>query len=163
MSHSQAKQSTGTTNHSIVARLSRAERQDLKNAFDLFDRNDQGMVAVADLKSILKDLQYTNKHLEAMFETTNRRNDSDQLNFEDFCALLTKADDTTTDDLHKAFALFDSEGKGYIDIHDLKQIAEDLGESMADIELEEMVQRASPSGRVSFDDFAYIMNKKLYS
>jgi len=61
--------------------------------------------------------------------------------------------------------MFDVDQKGFINRQDLQNIASDLGETMADDELEEMIQRASStdSGKVTLTEFTDIMTRKLFS
>jgi Ca2+-binding EF-hand superfamily protein len=69
------------------------------------------------------------------------------------------------DDMKRVFSLFDVQQKGYIGLEDLKRIAQDLGESMSDEELQDMMDRADldHDDRVTVDDFSKIMTKKLFS
>jgi len=63
--------------------------------------------------------------------------------------------------LDKAFILF-SQRKQFIDFQDLKRIAKELGETMSDDELKEMVFEANKTdrdGTVDRKDFMSILNK----
>ena len=85
----------------------------------------------------------------------------EHLDMKQFTQLMTE---TSTNDMQRVFSLFDVDQKGYITLEDLKRVAADLGESsMTEAELQEMMQRASSSGRVFPKDFETIMNHKLWS
>ena len=62
-----------------------------------------------------------------------------------------------------------SDGKDYIDLQDLQRVAEELGENMSSSELEEMLaieggnENENSSNKVTLEQFAEIMNKKLLS
>lgn len=63
--------------------------------------------------------------------------------------------------MDKAFILF-SQRKQFIDFQDLKRIAKELGETMSDDELKEMVFEANKTdrdGTVDRKDFMSILNK----
>jgi Ca2+-binding EF-hand superfamily protein len=86
-----------------------------------------------------------------------------ELTLEQFTALFTTKD-PTKDDMTRVFDLFDADKKGYINISDLRRIANDLGESLSEEELKDMLDRADTDGdgRVSKKDFETIMTKKLF-
>ena len=89
----------------------------------------------------------------------------DQIDFDTFLEMLTaKVGDTDSrEDINKVFALFDVEGKGRINLRDLKRVAKELGETMSDAELLEMVERADRDGdsEITQDDFYLIMSRKV--
>ena len=71
-------------------------------------------------------------------------------------------DGDSREDTNKVFALFDTEGKGRITLRDLKRVAKELGETMSDAELLEMVERADRDGdsEITQEDFYLIMTRK---
>jgi Ca2+-binding EF-hand superfamily protein len=89
----------------------------------------------------------------------------DQIDFDTFLDMLTaKVGDTDSrEDINKVFALFDVDGKGRINLGDLKRVAKELGETMSDAELLEMVERADRDGdsQITQDDFFLIMTRKV--
>ena len=65
-------------------------------------------------------------------------------------------------DVMKVFSLFDAEGKGRINLRDLKRVASELGEPITEAELLEMIERADSNGdgEVSAEDF-YSVRRRL--
>jgi Ca2+-binding EF-hand superfamily protein len=61
----------------------------------------------------------------------------------------------------KAFGLFDKDGKGLICLEDLQRAAQELGESMTDEELQEMLDEVDGSGEgfVDQEDFLLLARK----
>ena len=61
----------------------------------------------------------------------------------------------------KAFKLFDDDGSGKISFKNLKRVARELGETMTDEELQEMIEEADRDGdgEIGEDDFIRIMKK----
>jgi Ca2+-binding EF-hand superfamily protein len=87
-----------------------------------------------------------------------------EISFDAFLDMMTaKIGDTNSrEDINKVFNLFDTEGKGRITLKDLKRVAKELGETMTDAELLEMVERADRDGdsEITSDDFYQIMTRK---
>ena len=69
------------------------------------------------------------------------------------------AERPSTEDLQKAFRLFDPAGKKRINFDDLKRIAGQIGEPIEDEELADMIKEAdgSGTGEVSQEDFFKIV------
>ena len=88
---------------------------------------------------------------------------SGMIDFQEFEKLMTVklGQRDAHEEMLKAFRLFDDDESGYITFKNLKRIALELGESISDEELQEMIDEADPSGKgkVSQDDFCRIMNK----
>lgn len=60
----------------------------------------------------------------------------------------------------RVFSLFDTQGKGVIGLDDLRRVATELGISIKDQELREMIEEATRDGDgVSQQEFAKIMKK----
>jgi centrin-1 len=72
------------------------------------------------------------------------------------------SDRDSREDINKVFAMFDSENKGSITLRDLKRVAKELGETMTEAELLEMIERADSDadGSISADDFFQILTRR---
>ena len=94
------------------------------------------------------------------------KNKSGNIDFEEFLDMMTArmSDKDTREDINKVFRLFDDDTSGSITIRNLRRVARELGETMTDEELQEMVERADSNGdgAVSMDDFYNIMTKKTF-
>lgn len=95
------------------------------------------------------------------------KNKSGNIDFDEFLDMMTArmSDRDTRDDINKVFRLFDEEGSQTITIKNLRKVARELGETMSDEELNEMIARADSNsdGSVSMDDFYNIMTKKTFA
>jgi Ca2+-binding EF-hand superfamily protein len=75
-----------------------------------------------------------------------------------------QSDKDTKEDIIKVFNLFDDDGTGKISLRNLKRVAKELGETMTEAELVEMIERADADqdGEISPDEFYSIMTKKTF-
>ena len=66
---------------------------------------------------------------------------SGQIDFEEFLQLMTArvSDKDTRENIRKIFNLFDDEKTGYISIKNLRRVAKELGETIDESELQEMI------------------------
>lgn len=66
------------------------------------------------------------------------------IEFEDFIHLMTSkvTEEDSRSELRKVFALFDDEKTGYISIKNLRRIVRELGDTVEEFELQEMIDRA---------------------
>ena len=95
------------------------------------------------------------------------KNKSGTIDFEEFLDMMTArmSDKDTREDISKVFRLFDDDNTGTITLRNLRRVARELGETMTDEELQEMVDRADSNGdgAVTLDDFFNIMTKKTFA
>ncbi len=66
------------------------------------------------------------------------------------------------DEVYKVFKLFDEDNTGRISFKNLRKIAAEVGESISDTELHEMIAEADRTGDglISFEDFYRVMKKR---
>ena len=95
------------------------------------------------------------------------KNKSGNIDFEEFLDMMTArmSDKDTREDISKVFRLFDDDCTGTITLRNLRRVAKELGETMSDEELQEMIDRADSNGdaAVTMDDFYNIMTKKTFA
>ena len=154
------------TNHTNRG-LTEAEIEEVREAFNLFDVDGSGRIDPKELKEAMISLGYTNNN--AVISDMIADLDKDgmgELDFDEFLNIFTLqigagSGEESREDVAKIFHLFDVEKTGYISLNQLKRVARELGETMSDAELLEMIERASSrdDGLVSFDDFYNILSK----
>ena len=92
---------------------------------------------------------------------------SGQIDFEEFLELMTArvSDKDTRENIRKIFNLFDDEKTGFISIKNLRRVAKELGETIDESELQEMIERADTDndGLVSEEEFFNIITKKTFA
>ena len=88
------------------------------------------------------------------------------ITFDEFLDMMTAriSDTDSKDDIRKVFRLFVDDDKDYITLSNLQRVARELGETMSQEELQEMIERADEDrdGKISFEEFFKIMTKKTF-
>lgn len=124
-----------------------------------------GTIDPRELKAAMQSLGFEAKNA-TIFQMINDidKDGSGQIDFTEFLTMMTAkiGDKDTKEDISKVFKLFDTENKGSITIRDLKRVAKELGETMTEAELLEMIERADSDadGGITLEDFISIMTKK---
>ena len=162
-----SKSGSARNNSHINHGLTEAEVEEVREAFNLFDVDGSGRIDPKELKEAMVSLGYTNNN--AVISDMIADLDKDgmgELDFDEFLNIFTLqigagSGEESREDVAKIFHLFDVEKTGYISLNQLKRVARELGETMSDAELLEMIERASSrdDGLVSFDDFYNILSK----
>ena len=153
-----------TTTASAIRELTEDQRQEIREAFDLFDSDGSGAIDAKELKVAMRALGFEPSKQEIRNMIAEADTDgSGMIDFQEFEKLMTVklGQRDAHEEMLKAFRLFDDDESGYITFKNLKRIALELGESISDEELQEMIDEADRSGqgKVSQDDFCRIMKK----
>lgn len=139
--------------------LSLSQKADLKEAFELFDTEGEGLIDNKDLKVAIWALGFepTNEEMQHMILEVDPEL-TGKLSYDNFLVLMEKKmfDKDTNEEMLKAFRLFDDEGKGSISFQNLKRVATELGENLSDEELMEMIREADLAGTGSVDQFEFM-------
>ncbi|CAK93968.1 unnamed protein product (macronuclear) [Paramecium tetraurelia] len=144
--------------------LNEEQKQEIKEAFDLFDTEGTGYIDVKELKVAMRALGFETKKEEVkqMIKEVDREGKG-VIEFPDFLELMTvkMGERDPREEMLKAFRLFDDDNTGKITLRNLKRVARELGETMTDDELQEMIDEADRDGdgEISEEDFIRIMKK----
>lgn len=91
------------------------------------------------------------------------KSEDGRINFDQFLTVLTAkmGEKDAHEEIQKAFRLFDSDETGKISFQNLKRVAKELGETLSDEELREMIEEAdlNGDGLVDEKEFLRIMQK----
>ncbi|KAA0155664.1 hypothetical protein FNF27_03921 [Cafeteria roenbergensis] len=148
--------------------LSEEEIEEIREAFNLFDTDGSGTIDPKELKSAMQSLGFEAKNATIYQMIGDIDKDgSGAIDFDEFLDMMTAkmSDKDTREDIVKVFNLFDDDGSGRISLRNLKRVAKELGETMTDAELMEMIERADTDqdGEIDAEEFYAIMTKKTFS
>ncbi|KAG9396213.1 Calmodulin-like protein [Carpediemonas membranifera] len=142
--------------------LTDEQKQEVKEAFDLFDTDKSGSIDYHELKVAMRALGFEVKKEEVQrLMTEYDRTGSGEIDFDSFVEIMTAkiADRDPREEMLKAFRLFDDDSTGRITLKNLKRVAKELGENMTDDELQAMVDEfdRDGSGDINQEEFLAIM------
>ncbi|KAM8965423.1 centrin-2 isoform X2 [Antechinus flavipes] len=144
--------------------LTEEQKQEIREAFDLFDTDGTGTIDVKELKVAMRALGFEPKkeEIKKMISDIDKEG-TGKISFNDFLAVMTQkmAEKDTREEILKAFRLFDDDETGKISFKNLKRVARELGENLTDEELQEMIDEADRDGdgEVNEQEFLRIMKK----
>ncbi|KAL4648861.1 centrin-2 [Arapaima gigas] len=139
-------------------------RQEIREAFELFDTDGSGYIDVKELKVAMRALGFEPKkeEIKRMISEVDKEG-TGKIDFSDFLTVMTQkmAEKDSKEEILKAFRLFDDDETGKISFRNLKRVAKELGENLTDEELQEMIDEADRDGdgEVSQQEFLRIMKK----
>merc|ERR1712054_417574 len=144
--------------------LTEEQKQEIKEAFDLFDTDGSGSIDSKELKVAMRALGFEPKKEEIQKMISDVDDDgSGTIEYEEFLKMMTHKilNRDPKDEILKAFRLFDDDETGKIPFKNLKRVAKELGERMTDEELQEMIDEADRDGdgEVNEEEFLRIMKK----
>ncbi|KAM9224834.1 centrin-1 [Loxodonta africana] len=144
--------------------LTEDQKQEVREAFDLFDADGSGTIDVKELKVAMRALGFEprKEEMKKMISDVDKEG-TGKISFNDFLAVMTQkmAEKDTKEEILKAFRLFDDDETGKISFKNLKRVANELGENLTDEELQEMIDEADRDGdgEVNEEEFLRIMKK----
>jgi Ca2+-binding EF-hand superfamily protein len=146
--------------------LTEDEIDEIKEAFNLFDTNGSGTIDPRELKAAMQSLGFETKNPTIFQMIADLDTDGGEIDFDDFLDAITSklGDKETREGIRKIFDLFDEDRSGTISLKNLKRVAKELGETMSEEELREMIERADANGtgHITPEDFYTIMTKKTF-
>lgn len=145
--------------------LDEEQVEELREAFNLFDTEHSGMIDARELKAALRALGFEVKKEDVRRMLAEIGKDPSQpIEFNDFLDMMRgkMPDKNSRAEIDKVFQLFDEDGFGKISFRNLKRIAQELGESLTDEELTEMIEEADRDGDglINPDEFYRVMRKR---
>ena len=138
-------QNNAIRHHNFV--LTDGEKQELRKAFNLFDKNGGGTIARDEVRVALRVLGFnpTLDELHALMEAVEAKDPKtdkgDGVNFNEFTQIILEKinEPQQQQQLLRSFNNLDIDGDGVINLADLTKVAEELGEDLSPDELGEII------------------------
>lgn len=143
---------------------SEEQKNDINDAFNLFDPSGSGFMEAKDLKFAMRALGFEPRKEEVKKLLAEiDKEETGKIAQEEFMNVMATrlAEKDINEEIMKAFQLFDEDGTGKISFKNLKSVAKELSENLTDEELQEMINEADRDGdgEVNQEEFLRIMKK----
>ncbi|XP_044470582.1 red chlorophyll catabolite reductase, chloroplastic-like isoform X3 [Mangifera indica] len=142
--------------------LPHQKKQEIKEAFELFDTDGSGTIDAKELNVAMRALGFemNEEQINQMIASVDK-DGSGAIEFDEFVQMMTAkiGERDSKEELMKAFYIIDQDNNGKISVEDIRRIAKDLGENFTEREINEMVEEADKDhdGEVSVDEFMRMM------
>jgi len=144
--------------------LSEDQKQELREAFELFDADKTGAIDLHELKVLMRALGFEVKKPDIikMVHEVDPTN-AGTVDYDQFLEIMVDkyAERDPEEEIKKAFGLFDEDHTGKITLKNMKRVARELGENLSEEELQAMIDEfdRDQDGEISGDEFMYIMRQ----
>ncbi|KAF7325460.1 Ca2+-binding EF-hand protein [Mycena kentingensis (nom. inval.)] len=129
--------------------LSDEQKQETREAFELFDADKDGYLDYHELKVAMRALGFDMKKAEVVkiLQDANRgsgeRLSEKHIGFDDFARIMIAEyimQRDPMDEIRPAFQLFDDDNTGKISLRNLRRVAKEIGDRLEDDELQAMIE-----------------------
>lgn len=145
----------------IDSELLKEQKQEIYEAFSLFDMNNDGYLDFHEFKVALRALGFTLEKKE-LLDLINRydRDGRHLMHYDDFYVIAGElvVNRDPVEEIKRAFQLFDEDHTGKISFKNLRRVAKELGENLTDQELRAMIDEfdMDGDGEINEDEFIAI-------
>lgn len=139
---------------------------DLKEAFELFDKNHDGKISSDELGCVLRSLglEYKQEEVDEMIKNADT-NENGSVEYDEFLVMMQKFAQhppniaSMDEKTREAFRVFDLDGNGYIDKNELRQVMTRLGETLSEDDVKEMFREAdlNNDGKIDINEFRQLL------
>ncbi|XP_048874825.1 centrin-3 isoform X1 [Brienomyrus brachyistius] len=129
--------------------LTEEQKQEIKEAFELFDTDKDKEIDYHELKVAMRALGFDVKKSDVLKILKDYdREGSGKITFDDFNEVVTEKmlERDPQEEIMKAFKLFDDDDSGKISLRNLRRVARELGENISDEELRAMIDEFDTDG-----------------
>lgn len=144
------------------------EKPGYREAFQIFDADNDGFISTAELKKTMKTVgaELTDEEVVDVLKESGA--DHGRISFNDFCRLMNigqkmrakMAETDEEDDMRHAFELFDRDRDGRISAMEMKTALASFGVTLSDQNVAELIAEATMDDKVktvSYDCFKRVM------
>lgn len=135
------------------------QKQEIYEAFSLFDMNNDGYLDYHELKVAMRALGFELPKREILDLIEQYDRDGRHLmQYEDFYMVMGEkiVNRDPVEEIKRAFKLFDDDHTGKISLKNLRRVAKELGENLTDEELRAMIEEFDLDGDGEIDEREFI-------
>jgi calmodulin len=142
--------------------LTEEQIAEFKEAFQIFDKDGDGLITTKELGTIMRSLGQTlsEEELKTIIEEVDH-DKSGTIDFQEFLELMAwkMKEIDIEDELIEAFKVFDRDGNGLISAHELRFVMSSAGEKLSEEDIEEMIREADENGDgyIDYEEFVRMM------
>ncbi|XP_026875237.1 centrin-3 [Electrophorus electricus] len=142
--------------------LTDEQKDEIKEAFELFDTDKDKAIDYHELKVAMRALGFEVKKVDVLKILKDYDKDgTGKITYEDFKEVVSDRilDRDPKEEILKAFKLFDDDDSGRISLRNLRRVARELGEDVNDDELRAMIDEfdTDGDGEINQEEFISIM------
>ncbi|CAG0914040.1 unnamed protein product [Notodromas monacha] len=148
----------------IMSTLGAEKVAELTRAFKSYDKDGKGTIVAADLGPVLKSLGYDPTTDEIAEILQRLQLDADgEIRLQDFISYASDRSVTeitgSDAEIKAVFRLFDKDGDGFITASEFSQVMTQLGESIPESDIQDMIAEADTDGdnRMSYEEFQRVV------
>ncbi|KAF6252283.1 calmodulin [Scenedesmus sp. NREL 46B-D3] len=148
-----------------MAPLTDAQTAEAKEAFALFDKDNDGCITTGELGTVMRALG--KNPTEAEVSSLIKEVDADGrgvINLQEFLGVMSREIRSfdSEQDIRNAWKVFDKDQRGFIEAKELRHVLTNIGEKLSSPEMEDMIKEADPDndGRIQYEEFVRMLLAK---
>ncbi|WIA20816.1 hypothetical protein OEZ86_004743 [Tetradesmus obliquus] len=148
-----------------MAPLTDAQTSEAKEAFALFDKDNDGCITTGELGTVMRALG--KNPTEAEVRSLIKEVDADGrgvINLQEFLGVMSREIRSydSEQDIRNAWKVFDKDQRGFIEAKELRHVLTNIGEKLSAPEMEDMIREADPDsdGKIQYEEFVRMLLAK---
>lgn len=151
------------------SRLTKTQLMEIRQVFDIFDKDGSGTINTREMKQVFKalEIEASENEIQKMINQMDQDGNG-EVDFEEFVNIMGAQfyRKYTLEEIKAVFEYFDGDGNGSIEVKELKSAFSRLGKNFTDHQIEKMIKSVDKDGNgvISFDEFAELLkwNKFIF-
>ncbi|KAL7572725.1 hypothetical protein ACA910_008995 [Epithemia clementina (nom. ined.)] len=139
---------------------------EFRDAFAMFDRDGSGSIERSELKDVMTEFgdPPTKEEIDEMILLVDENGDG-EIDFDEFLTLMRlrmgESGEDAEQNLRDVFNIFDADGSGYIDRHEMRLICAKLAQDLTEEEIGELIEVVDKDGdgEISFEEFKALVTE----
>ncbi|CAF1110565.1 unnamed protein product [Rotaria sordida] len=148
-------------------KLSNHQIKELRDTFNLFDRDRSGTISSSELQQVLTALNF--KPTDSLLRKIMKEMDIDgngTIEFEEFIRVMGSVYERkfTENEMRQAFKCFDTDNSGYITVEELRKVLRQLNQNISEQRIIDALAQIDidHDGKISFEEFVHLFEEHKY-